>query len=321
MSNDRPWACLPDSKSVNRGDWFGRAQGCRRRRDARSPGCSHRSPRPDGGTPICARGAPSLRERRSRGCVYAHVHLGVRRCSAACCDWTDRASTIAPSQSVATPAVADTGTKLYRTRYSPARSGWQHRWHQRPSAVASRRRPNRQRVSDLPLVPEGVHDAADQPSVLGTHGGRQLSASSDGARGHDAGISDDQQRTAGRAANDKRIEAPSAGVRHPEPRLTNRKLGNEVVLVTDAVEDRRVERLSVEVERCGRIADPQLGLHAGHSESLPATRATRATPRPARSPMSRRSMTRPTGIILCDAWTARSFCARPSWDRPRPQGW
>ena len=83
---------------------------------------------------------------------------------------------------------------------------------------------------------------------------------------HRAGIIDDQQIAAGCTTDRLGAEAPHVRRRrsHPKHGIADRELHDDVVALSDAMQDSRTERRFVEVDRRARSIDPQLRLDAGH---------------------------------------------------------
>src|ERR1039457_4268951 len=102
----------------------------------------------------------------------------------------------------------------------------------------SGRRPGPDRLADLPLVPERIDDPAQTPAVLIANGGLQR-----GAR-----IIGRQQGPARRAAYRARAESSAVrpGRRHPERRLADGKLRDDVIALPGSVQDACPERVQVE---------------------------------------------------------------------------
>src|SRR6266516_4526083 len=149
-----------------------------------------------------------------------------------------------------------------------------------PAMPMSARRPGHDRLADLPLVTEWINDAADPPAVLIADRGQLSSASSDGPRQHGIGVLDDEQCPARATADRLRTEPPCAGPRrsHPEHRVSDGQLRDDLLTITHPVEHRRAERVSVERDRLAGVVDPQLRLNTRHRATLPAPPPARKGP-------------------------------------------
>src|SRR5215469_4603437 len=126
--------------------------------------------------------------------------------------------------------------------------------------------------ADFPVLAEGVGNAAEPPAVF--IAGRRGHGGAGGAGGADHGVwvAGDQQGTAGAAADRRRAEpaAPRVGVRHPEVRVADGQLRDDVLAFPGLVNDRRAEGGLVEGDRPGGPVDPQFGLDAGHRDPGPS---------------------------------------------------
>jgi len=132
------------------------------------------------------------------------------------------------------------------------------------------RRPGAERPADLPLVPERIDDAAQTPAVLVASRGFQRGAGADRPPQDGVRVIGHQQRPARRAADRMRAEPPRvrASRCHPERRLADSELGDDVVPLPDTVQDTRTERFRVERDGLASAINPQLWLDACHALSV-----------------------------------------------------
>jgi hypothetical protein len=105
--------------------------------------------------------------------------------------------------------------------------------------LASAWRPRAKRHPDFPLVAERIDDPAETPPVLVADGRGFTRAGSDRSLDDRLGVVDDEQCAAGRAVDRARAEAfhRRGARRHPERRVGDGKLGDDVISLANAVRD------------------------------------------------------------------------------------
>jgi hypothetical protein len=138
------------------------------------------------------------------------------------------------------------------------------------SAVGRVWRPGTDRLAYLPLVPERIDDLAKAPAVLIVRRGLLGGARPDCPLYHGVGVIGHQQGPAGRAA-DRAWAEPSpvrAGRCHPERRLADSELRDDVVPVAGLVQQARAERGRVERNGLAGPVNPQLWLDTRHSPTV-----------------------------------------------------
>ena len=120
--------------------------------------------------------------------------------------------------------------------------------------------------------PERIDDPAQTPAVLIANGGLLGSAGVDRPPHHRVGIIGHQQGPARRAADRARAEPPAArpGRCHPECRLADGQLRDDVIALSYAVQDARPERVRVERDGLASTLDPQLRLDTRHPPTVAA---------------------------------------------------
>src|SRR6266487_3434021 len=134
---------------------------------------------------------------------------------------------------------------------------------------ASARWPRPEWRADLPLVPERVDDPAEPPPVLVAHRRRFRRAGGYRPPDNRVGVCDHEQRPTGRAVDRARAETLHCrrGRSHPERRLADTELRDDVVVVAHTMKDGCAKRGLVEGQRLAGTLDPQLGLDARHRGS------------------------------------------------------
>ncbi len=179
----------------------------------------------------------------------------------------------------------------------------------------SGRRPGPDRLADLPLVPERIDDPAQTPAVLIANGGLLRGAGVDRPPHHGVGVIGHQQGPARRATY--RARAESSAVRpgrcHPERRLADGKLRDDVIALPGLVKDACPERVRVESDGLASTLDPQLRLDTRHPPTVAAQggqrRADTAACRIVRSAAGRIIAPGPAGSLT--AYGAGSAAGEP----------
>ena len=132
------------------------------------------------------------------------------------------------------------------------------------------RRPLAEWPPDLPLVSEWVNNPAQAPAMLIADRGNLPGAGVDRLLEYRAGVVDDEQRPTSCSVDRLGAEAPSIRrcSRYPEGSVTDCELHDNVVAVSDAMQDDRTERRLIELDRRSGSIDPELGLDASHAMIL-----------------------------------------------------
>jgi hypothetical protein len=138
---------------------------------------------------------------------------------------------------------------------------------------------------------ERIGDPADSPSMLVRHLRHGTRAGLHRPRDQLIRIIDHQQGPAGRTADRERAEPrPGSSARgHPERSLPDGQLGDDLISLTDPMNNPGAERSLIKRDRRRRALDPQLRLNARHRRSRyrparrrrPSTAATDTTSNPA----------------------------------------